>query len=118
MDRLNHRLETGAHREASEAADYMINHMKTHWSRNSPSSPYNPPAKVTGELSRSIKKEQARSSGRFTSAFNVNVTAVYAAAQEFGYSPRNLKPRPYFFNAFNATEQYFVNRIKGLFLGW
>lgn len=54
------------------------------------SAPGEPPAVVTGALKNSIN---AKREGKMR--WVVTVGAEQAAALEFGYSPRNLAPRPY-----------------------
>lgn len=92
-----------------KTADSIIADIKQHWSEESPSDPYNAPAKVTGNLEKSIRLIRRGSNGRFASILNakywtIRISADYAAALEFGYAPRHLLPRPYFQPAMKRAQ--------------
>lgn len=82
----------------------------SHWSSSSPSVPGNPPAYVSGELERSIQVQKVNQY-----AYKLAIDAVYSAALEFGYSPRNLKPRPYIRPAFDRIAHRFDDKFKPVF---
>jgi len=65
--------------------------------RTNPSKPGNPPHVRTGTLRRSWTTKGNRTEKRSKSGVRLRLgsNVVYARALEFGYRPRNLKPRPY-----------------------
>ena len=102
LDRLDEQILPRAARITEEVADEVIQDIRDNWSASSPSSPGEPPAVVTGRLNASLSARRRDERGRFTRAgatdvVEVSVTAgtEYAAALEYGYSPRNLAPRPF-----------------------
>ncbi len=82
-----------------DAANQIVNHIKSNWSSASPSSPGRPPAVVEGELDRSIRVDKksffSKLSGR--GSYKVVAYAEYAAALELGKvnAPNTILPRPY-----------------------
>jgi hypothetical protein len=60
-----------------------------------PSAPGEPPSLVTGNLRRSITVTGPTQVGPMTWKAEIGPTAIYGRAQELGYEPRNLPPRPY-----------------------
>lgn len=111
LDRLVDKVVRDTPVVVNEAADELILEIKENWSSTAPSSPFNEPAKVTGTLEASIAKIDARGSGgRFArredvTQISVVVGAPYARALEYGYAPRNLQPRPYFWKAVRRVEE-------------
>lgn len=94
---------------AYEAVTGIYDYIRANWSSESPSSPGNPPAMVTGYLDQSIKVEKRDALGRFASAgkaisWVIRVEAEYALALEFGNDATNLKARPFFHPAVKAIE--------------
>lgn len=121
LDSLTSRVDSGIDSVVNQAADHMVEHIQDSWSSTSPSSPYTAPAVVTGRLNASVKKMRGRNTrGQFASYNNaaqvsVIVDSAYAAALEFGYSPRNLAPRPFFFNGMDAAKEIYGDLVRGLF---
>lgn len=96
-----------------DAADWVISYIKEHWSSSSPSSPGSPPAKLTGDLERSLAAERRGARGRFVgrggdvTEWAVRADIVYAAALEFGKvnAPNTILPRPFMRPAVEALRQ-------------
>jgi len=65
--------------------------------RTNPSKPGNPPHVRIGTLLKSWTTKVNRTEKRSKSGVRLRLgsNVVYARALEFGYKPRNLKPRPY-----------------------
>jgi hypothetical protein len=94
----------------------------SNWSPSSPSSPGSPPAKVTGALDASVRKDTAGRDafGRFASAdsiiaFFVRVgdeTAWYAADLEEGRDSTGLAPRPFIEPALKHIEDMLTDDIQ------
>jgi hypothetical protein len=103
----------------------IIKNVRENWSVESPSQPYQPPAKDTGNLDTSSYVLNRDATGRFASRDNSTASTLiwdatrgnsyhgrgdYAAAQEFGSV--NQEPRPFLAPAMDwATVRY-----KGLLL--
>lgn len=70
--------------------------------------PYQPPRRETAELWRSIKlfKEKRRLT------YTIYTDVEYAPALEFGYSPRNLLPRPHWLITFSNTWRTIAGLIQ------
>lgn len=102
---IDHYLSSEFNRDignvTQEAAMDIVADIRGSWSGQSPSSPGNPPAVVTGELDRSIKVKEGRDiAGRFATTDNavsyaIVVESDYGAALEFGDPSKNLAPRPF-----------------------
>ncbi len=116
LDKLEHDLPDRTRSASYQMALGVKRHMVNNWSQESPSLPYNAPAKVTGELERSIKIEQKRGfGGLFASGWTIMVTAPYAAALEYGNPATNLLPRPYFRPAVLAVASQMGDYFKDIF---
>lgn len=98
-----------------DAADWVYNYIQDHWSASSPSSPYNPPARITGDLSSRLYT-QRRSGGRFAlrggdiTEWAVGADIEYAAALEFGKTnaPNTIIRRPFMRPAVEALRRKFA----------
>ncbi len=89
-------------------AEAVVDHIKANWSGYGsppPSSPGETPHWVTGRLEDSMRIEQKRDLGRFSFGWVILFDRDYAAALEFGYSPRNLLPRPFIRPAVSQVSQ-------------
>lgn len=103
-----------------DVADDIVADINRSWSSSSPSDPFTPPAVVTGTLKRSIRIERRSGSGRFASRadavhYAIRVHAIYGAALEFGYSPNNLLPRPFFLPAVDRAKDSLAGKFKTSF---
>ena len=86
-----------------DAADFILDYIKAHWSAYSPSKPYRPPAKLTGELEESLRVRRRGGLGRWigrggnVTAYEITAGAEYAAALEFGKvnAPNTIIRRPF-----------------------
>lgn len=124
LDFLEENADDLASMSTREAVEWVGDYIQGNWSDNAPSSPGNPPALITGGLEDSISIEQSRDGGgRFAKGWSIIFKAPYAAALEFGYGPRNLKPRPYVRPAIIAAKEviadFFVKSysVKSRFTG-
>lgn len=115
LDKLERELPSRTQTANYQAAQALKQRMIDNWSPDSPSLPYAAPAKVSGELERSIVITQNRERGQFRSGFTVAVTSEYGAALEFGSGVTNLLPRPYFHPALFWLEQNFGYYYKDIF---
>lgn len=100
-----------------DAADWMMNYIKAHWSAKVPSDPYKPPAKITGELEKSLRIRRRGAGGRWVGrgnnvlAYELTADAVYAAALEFGKinAPNTIIRRPFMRPAVEAAKRRFAS---------
>lgn len=88
-------------------AEKIFDTIQSSWSGYSPppSAPGETPHIETETLKDSIRIEQKRDLGKFASGWVLLFDTEYAAALEFGYSPRNLLPRPYIKPAIDKVAQ-------------
>ncbi len=117
VDEILEDMDENTNSAVHNAADALADMIDNSWSTSSPSAPGQPPAVRDGDLRGSIRVEQSRNTrGQFTSGFSVVVEAEYGAALEFGYSPNNLKPRPFVRPAVLRMQSeiagFFVNTYK------
>ncbi len=117
LDNIEKDMEKTTENNVHMAADALAELIDSNWSTSAPSSPGQPPAVRDEDLRNSIRVEQARNPrGQFSKAFSVVVEAEYGAALEFGYSPNNLKPRPFVRPAVLKMQTqiagFFVNTYK------
>lgn len=116
LDAMIKRSPEVARECTKDAADWVADYVKTHWSPVAPSSPYHAPAVRTGTLNDSVTVRERRGTlGQFISAlsgksmtqFVVQVNAPYAAALELGKenAPNTILPRPYLIPATIALSQ-------------
>lgn len=104
--------------------DDVIHYIDNHWSDESPSSPYQPPAigvapgdPHPGMLKKSARLDRRSKGGQFSNTQNavswsLRYEAEYAAAQEFGSPTVNLLPRPFLRPAIKAVEGNLGKYIK------
>lgn len=81
------RLETLASELETILAETAVTDIAAHWSVNSPASPDNPPAIVTGNLAASVQVIEGKS------GLMVGSSLEYAAALEYGTA--DMPPRPW-----------------------
>lgn len=116
LDAMIKRSPDVARECTKDAADWMADYVKSHWSPAAPSAPGSPPAVRTGTLDASVVVRERRGGlGRFIAAlsgqsmtqFVVQVNAPYAAALELGKvnAPNTILPRPYLIPAVIALSQ-------------
>lgn len=104
-----------------ESANEIVVDIRSNWSGQSPSSPGNPPAIVTGALDASIKVKEGRDvSGRFATSDNaisyaIVVESDYGAAQEFGDPSKNLAARPFLRPALFRFKNKLGDKFKTVF---
>ena len=117
LDKMLARLDNGGLDDSTKhMAERVVEYIRDNWSPVSPSTPFEPPAVVTGELDAMMSVEQSRDIlGRFASAFRIKFEAEYAAALEWGYDPNHLAPRPFIRPAIAAVSKDFADFIKPAF---
>lgn len=123
LQRLERDAPEFAHSTAKDMAETLIDHIKSNWSPISPSSPYNPPAKVTGTLESNLRYVLRDALGRFVGAdtavsFSIYDDIEYAAALEFGHKRNSgawIEPRPYFRPAIEWFKATYPNTI---YMSW
>lgn len=126
LQRLERRSPEFAEATAENMAEELIQYIKDSWSPVSPSSPFDPPAKVTGELERNLRYGTRGPGGRFASgenavAFSVYNDIEYAAALEFGHmrnSGKWVEPRPYFQPAIEWLRATYPSAIRSSWSRW
>jgi len=111
------KVERGLDMTTREIADAIVNDIRASWSEESPSAYGEAPAKVTGTLDRSVKREKTGRTGRgtFTShgnaiAYAIDIKAPYAGILEDG-------PlfRPYFEPALIRASALYAIAYRRLF---
>lgn len=122
---IDHYLGTEFKRDignaTQESAMQIVTDIRGSWSGQSPSSPGNPPAVVSGELDRSIKVKEGRDvAGRFATTENavsyaITVESDYGAALEFGDPSKNLAPRPFLRPALFRFKNKMGDKYKSVF---
>lgn len=98
LDRIEAQLPTRLRMTTYDVTQKVVDIIQSSWSGYSPppSMPGETPHIETGELKDSIRIEQKRDVlGHYAAAWVILFDSPYAAALEFGYSPRNLAPRPF-----------------------
>ena len=83
--------------------------------RTNPSKPGKPPRVRTGTLRRSWTTKSNRVARNWKDGYRLTLgsNVKYARALEFGYRPRNLKPRPYLSTVVRSRklEEYIQKRM-------
>lgn len=84
--------------------------------RTNPSKPGRPPRVRTGTLRRSWTTKSNRIARNWKGGYRLTLgsNVKYARALEYGYPPRNLKPRPYVSTVVNSRKlrAYINKRMK------
>lgn len=91
-----------------QSAIDLLNDIQKSWSSNSPSSPGNPPAVVTGQLSDSGMIEDLSTGTK--SIYRVYFKAKHARFMEYG-TP-TVAPRPFLYPAAKRNGKKFRQRLK------
>lgn len=117
LDLLDKNAPKITDRAVREVLEKVKDTIRDNWSAESPSSPGNPPAVVTGYLDQSLKVQRRDILGRFstpgnTTSWSLKVNAEYGAALEFGRPEINLAPRPFLRPAIKGVEKALGDRIK------
>lgn len=104
---LRHKVQSGAIEERllQRTGDAINDHVQTHWSASSPSSPGHPPAVVTGELKNSIRVVRMSANH-----YRVVVMAEHGLYLEFGTS--RMAPRPFLSPAVEAVRPQVKGQAK------
>lgn len=132
IDRKVKKLSDNAEAASEQLAHALVNDVRAHWSRSSPSSPGRPPASdpptaTTGNLDKSGRVERRGEGGRFVGAggnatYSVRWNAIeggqnnkrgdYAPALEFGNEDTNLLPRPFLRPAIKRLRPVAIDLFK------
>lgn len=94
-DRATERATTRGVHEIERAAKIGLTTYSHTAGTPTPSPPGAPPALITGSLMRSVHTQRANRVRRGVYGARVGPTSPYGRAQELGYPPRNLPPRPF-----------------------
>lgn len=104
------RMETAAGYVEAKAKGSMAGGGSPH----KPSAPGSPPNVDSGALRRSIEHSVITAGSQVVGAVSAGGGNVpYALAQEFGYMPRNLPPRPYLRPALHGSRADILRILRG-----
>lgn len=113
IDRLLRKVDANAEAIVEEAADDGAKYIRAHWSGDSPSSPGNPPAVVTGTLDRSVIAIPEHSLTGGKKRVLLRAMAPYASFLEYG--TRKMAARPFMRPAIFYLRKTYKTRFKRLF---
>lgn len=109
LDNLMLNMDQITNEAVRDTMENVLDNIHRNWSSESPSSPGERPAVVTGNLDKSIRILRRDSGGKFSTlgnaiSWSLQVEAEYGAALEFGVLERNLAPRPFIRPAIAEAE--------------
>lgn len=117
LDRLERRVGQNADGITRDWADMVVNDINSNWADSSPSAQGGPPAKISGELERSVRVTRQTEGGQFASRLNavrytIRYTAPYANVLENRfYSPPLGFNRPFLLPALQRAQ----DNARGMF---